>query len=1143
MSKTARSSTRFYTGILALICCIATLALASSTWAQSEKPLEGNIAGTTESSHEQTIYVPYDQLQAVFERQGRGVFLPYEQYQKLWQEARSANRQNTKPTTPADAVLISAENTATIEKQLIVVRSVLKLELLHSGWHKIPLHLQDAAILSATIDNEPARIVHDPENGYQLILENQVDGAVTKQVELEYAKAYEKTPGQNSVSFMPPQAPINQWRIVISDPGVKVQVEPMLASTEATKDTKGTEVIAFVGATPTLRIRWVPKAEGATGMAPLANVFTQHQTMLEEGMMRTTVQFTYNVDRSELTTLAVAVPADQKVINVFDPNVRRWSLEPNAEKRDSSQRLVIELFEPAKKKQDLVIELESPLASQDNLETSVQPLVSLDASRQHGTVAILVGQGFRAEPLERKGLMQMDASELPKGSASEPWTFAYRFATVPFTLKYKIEKVQPSIRIEQLTEVVLEPQSMTIELSTTHNIENAGVFQFAFDFPPDFELVQVIGRAADQVEAASIDSFRFTNDAKDRLEVNLKRKAIGRVGTWIQLRKKLDDPNLLTPTGAASILAVPIPRSTGEFIQWIDGTIAVYAPQSLRLNPVETLGARDSATNQSRVPFNSTCLQRHPGLSESIAMSHAMEPVKIALSAERKRPYVTVRQLVNVTVEPGTVQHKYMLDTQVQFSSVPNLRLDVPESIVKDLRVETPGIRQTTITPAPSDLSPGYAAWELTADAPWLGQRTVSLGMVKRIEGLDIGKVVAIAIPSLVPRNVDQSWGQIVLNRKDSIDLQIGSGTTGLRPIDPRYDISGGQSFPDASLAFEFHSEWILQIAATRYALEQVKQTSIERAYVRAVITRSNQIGIHAIYRLRNAGQRLALTLPKEVEFDSQPLLINGQNATLERGTAEQLYIPLTGFDPVQPVVAELRYTVKGDHRNIELPEFPDSPAVQTVYLSVFLPKERVLLGTMGPWTEEFSLSPRTGWKYEPNNNQTAAQLVAWVKQGTSITSQTDFQTDGSMYLYSSLKPVSTPEGALKLSVADERWWGGILIGVFLLIGLCLLGLSFQAKIVALACMTAAALVTGVFAPTLACQLMTAPSAIGGALMGILFATGGFLKLANRPKRNVPAQEKAENVNPTSFTPETPKAVSTDSESQGQIEQGGADHV
>ncbi len=1068
---------------------------------------------------EQTIYIPYDKLKDVFEREGRGVFLPYNQFQKLWQEARSAKNRSDPDSPPVDVILVSAENTATIEKEVMVVRALINVELLRSGWQKIPLRLNDAAILTATVDNEPARIVHDPANGYSLLFQNKETKPTRIQVELEYAKAYEKTPGQNSVSFMAPQAPVNKWLIRIPDSGVKVKVEPMLATTESptktssgTEKTVGTEVLAFVGVSPNIRIGWVPKSEGATGMTPLASVQIQHRVSIEEGMARTTAQFIYSIDRSELTQLTIALPPEQKIINVFDPNVRKWSIEAGNAEQKSAPTLVVELFEPARQSQSLIVELESALDSKAEAVRSILPFDCLDANRQQGVVAVRVGQGLRAEPTDRKGLMQLDPAELPQPLAKEAWTFAYRFTSVPYDLKLKLNKVLPTIRVEQFVEAFIEPQALTIELTSTHKIENAGVFQLEFDIPPDFELLQVSGRGAAKVEAASIDAYRFANDSKNRLIVSLNRRALGQVGTLIQLRRKLTDPNLLSPTGSGSTLSIPVPRSAGDFVQWIDGMISVYAPESLRINPKEKLGVRDGVIAELRAKWPSTFQERFPSLSEVLILAHAIEPVALSLEIERKKPFVTVRQMLDAMVEPGSVKFTSTLFTKVQYSSLVSLRLDVPESLAREIRIATPGIRETIVNPPPADLEKGYIAWELIGDTPWLGERIVQLSWQQRLDGLEIGKRVKIDIPRLVPRNVDQAWGQVVLNRKDSIDLQLEEGSSGLRPIDPRYDLMPGTSFPDASRAFEYQSDWAMQIAATRYALEQVKQTSIERAFVRAVVTRSNRIGVHATYRMRNASQRLSLKLPEGAEFDSQPLLINGQSASLERGSANQLFIPLAGNDPTQALLVELRYTTPGDQKQIDLPAFPDAPAVQTAYLGVFLPKERTLLASNGPWTNEFELQ-LNAWKAEPQCNLDANALMNWVKDGVNTSRATDFQTDGVMYLYSALRPEDGAAGSLKLVALDERWWSAAVIVVLLCFGFLFLFSSVQKKVVVVAALTATVMAVGTFASTFASQLLNTSSVIGGLMVLVLWGAREVIQWLNtRETVNDTASDTAKNT-------------------------------
>lgn len=1074
---------------LALLAAIIWMANVAFARQAEQSPESGATA-----KGEQTIYIPYDKLKDVFEREGRGVFLPYDQFQKLWQEARSTKNPSTTAIAPVDFILVSAENIATIEKELMVVKATLQVELLQTGWQKIPLRLNDAAILTATVDKELARIIHDPAIGYSLLFQNKETKPSRIQVELEYAKAYEKSPSQNSVSIMAPQAPVNKWLIKIPDTGVKVQVEPMLATTVPSNKTSedstapsGTEVLAFVGIAPNVHIRWVPKSEGATGMAPLAGVQIQHRVTIDEGIVRTNSLLVYTIDRSELPQLAISLPPNQKVINVFDPNVRKWSVEPGKAEQQNAPKLIVELFEPARKTQSLVVELEDAFDAKTQSISSILPFGCLDASRQQGVVAIRIGQGLRAEPTDRKGLMQMDPTELPDPLSKETWTFAYRFTAASYELKLKLEKVQPAIRVEQWVEAFVEPQTLTLELKSTHTIENAGVFQLEFDIPSDFELLKVAGRKVDNGEAAAIDTYRV-NEAKNRLLVSLSKRAIGQVGTVLQLRRKINDPNLITPTGVSSALAIPIPRSVGDYVQWLEGMVSVYAPESLRVNPKERTGVRDGIAADLRAEWPSVSNLKTASFSEVLILAHAMEPVSVSLDMERKKPFVSVRQMFETMVEPGALKFNATFFTKVQYSSLASLRLDVPELLSKEIRILTPGIRESIISPPPADLVAGYVAWELVGDTPWLGERTFQLGWQKQLDGLEIGKRVKVPIPRLIPRNTDQSWGQIVLNRKDSIDLQLEEGSSGIRPIDPRFDLMPGTAFPNAAKAFEFQADWSMDIAATRYALEQVKQTNIERGFVRAVVTRSNRIGFHATYRMRNASQRLSLTLPEDVEFDSQPLLINGQSASLERGVANQLYIPLAGNDPTKPILVELRYTIAGNHRAIQLPIFPDAPSVQTVYLGVFLPKERLLLASNGPWTKEFETTAM-GWRSEPRCNNDPSSLMNWVREGVSTTRATEFQTDGVMYLYSTLRPEDGPSGALKLTAIADSWWMVFTLAGLIGLGALFLFKSLQAKVVALACLTGIVIAVGAFAPTLASQLLSGPSYFGALLVLVLWGS------------------------------------------------------
>ena len=183
------------------------------------------------SLREQDIYIPYDKLRQVFEKHGRGVFLPYEKFEELWRAAQERSRPDGKPRPPVDAVITEIDNEAAVAKDVVRVKAAVKIDLLAEGWLQVPLRLSDAAITSASLAGQPARIIGGGGD-CQLLVEKKGKQPESIVLQLEYAKAISKMPGQNSVSFQAPQAPVNRWRVRIPQAGVKVNLYPLIAATE-----------------------------------------------------------------------------------------------------------------------------------------------------------------------------------------------------------------------------------------------------------------------------------------------------------------------------------------------------------------------------------------------------------------------------------------------------------------------------------------------------------------------------------------------------------------------------------------------------------------------------------------------------------------------------------------------------------------------------------------------------------------------------------------------------------------------------------------------------------------------------------------------------------------------------------------------
>ena len=204
--------------------------------AAADKPASKEAADVP--PREQTIYIPYEKLRQTFEKDGRGVFLPYERFQELWKAARAQEHKTAEAKPPVPAVITMADSEATVGKEVVRVAARLKIDLLASGWVEVPLRLDDAAVISANLvaddgKEEPARLAVVSDGGYKLVIENKTKGPRQIELRLEYAKAFNKTPGRNDVSFDAPQAPVNRWKVRIPENGAKIHIEPMIAATEA----------------------------------------------------------------------------------------------------------------------------------------------------------------------------------------------------------------------------------------------------------------------------------------------------------------------------------------------------------------------------------------------------------------------------------------------------------------------------------------------------------------------------------------------------------------------------------------------------------------------------------------------------------------------------------------------------------------------------------------------------------------------------------------------------------------------------------------------------------------------------------------------------------------------------------------------
>ncbi len=146
------------------------------------------------------------------------------------------------------------------------------------------------------------------------------------------------------------------------------------------------------------------------------------------------------------------------------------------------------------------------------------------------------------------------------------------------------------------------------------------------------------------------------------------------------MERTLNDPNLLSPTGTASTIEVPLPRATAADVEFAQGSLVVSAPESLHVNPAQADGLRDISFDEAFQTIPATPAGSKP-LRPVLAYAFAKGVAKLSVTAERRPPQVTVNQLVRAEIASGVVKFNISLYYDIKYSGVKSLRVDVPTTL------------------------------------------------------------------------------------------------------------------------------------------------------------------------------------------------------------------------------------------------------------------------------------------------------------------------------------------------------------------------------------------------------------------------------------------------------------------------------
>lgn len=1049
----------------------------------AEQPVAGGGAAAAPgeasvSRWDRLIYVPFRELQKVFDKQAASVVLPYAEYMELMKHYLESQHR-TNGQSP-DAVVTETSYAAVVEQDIVRITAQLKLNVLREkGWAAVPLTFGAAAVGRVTSDQGQVLLQGVGPGQYQLLLQ----GSGLRTVTVELLATVRTSPEHKSFQIQCPPAGISQLTLTVPEADQSVTISPLqvLLPLEAEAAAGTTVVRANLGATDQFEVRWNAKAGTRPVMDLLTSVANTTEARIEPGLLQARTTLDYEILRGELREVAILAPADARIIDVVSSSgrVRAWTATAVG---DTHQLLRIELLSPVTDRFQVELQTERSLAG-DTLQLvgrsadgKLQGVHADGVIREAGRVVVSTDPSLTITVKSQTGLRQVDAGTvvpMQSGVPAADGRQAWEFSGTSGQLILQTRPVEPRLLVQHDAQLTFSDSELRLRSVLKYTVERAGVFQLVLNVPASLTV--------DRVSADGMSEFQVDKDS-GRITLSLTQKRLGAVEVTIQAHQPFDANSDLRET--------ELPLVTPDGVERETGVVSVYAPQFLDVSTVDEKLVGVFPAREAAAPVLARL--RHIGSWE-----FTRRPVAVFVRTAPRPAQLSAVVATTVRVEPEITKLSSRVQFEIQNAGIDTFRIAVPESVAADVRFQavTPGhvIQQrtradqavdgwVTWTLVLQDETTGTVAiavdWEVTggaasAAAPAAAGSATAAAPVAAEAAAGEERSLLLQPPQALPPftaeqaerrrvTLTQTRGELRLLRHESLSITAeGQGET-MEAVDVR-ELELLE--PDGYLAFRYFSQPAAALVQIRrHEIHEVVATVVTRAAIEIVTEKQELAAYRCRFRITSSErQRLLVDLPAGSEL--QAPLLNGQRTTMERAmdaavehdreayyvnisreqTSDQDFLLTLQFRCPIVAAGQIPWDRYGGSQILRLPligSADGSTVLQQIQLALWAPKDVSLIGEPPRWSQigrpDFALLRPFD---SPSSTNAASQLDDWLNDTSGGAG--DFATQGHVAVF---RAVGRQE-EIEVSWRNRPFLFWILSGTLVVLGLILRGTTWENRI------------------------------------------------------------------------------------------------
>lgn len=618
------------------------------------------------------------------------VFLPFDQFLKLWNLAHPEERQIG--PAPVDGLVSDALYSAVLEGEgedaRVAVTARYVLHNLRKRQISLPVPVGSVAVSSSTLNGRPAPL--SATDGNLSIVLNETGPHV---LDLTFAIPARITGAAGE--FTLPLRAVPAGKLSFTLPAGDEQIVRVngTSGTYRIREQDGARIVELaVDQGGDLTVAWQPRTMRGD-VSAIVQVESATALNIDDAGLHLSVGLLYRVRQGQMNEVVFGLPEGLNVQQIAGPDVGGWELGDDA----AARTLTVFLRRAINDETQLTLDFYQPLSVSDDAAPFVLPSVSpQNITRETGVLALYAAPHLTLRVDAVTGLAQTNLDRFTAPVMPNPPTYApelaraaYRFTARPIELNGTVQRRQPETRAVAEHGANVGLRKLIIASRIQFELTGAPRPAVSVTLPQGYLPIDV---AATYLS----DWYVSGEDGEPQvLTIELDQPRTG------SLEVLLEGHIARQPEAASTEILVPRPLSVSR----LESSLAVWLDEAYTATLQSLEGWR--SVDPASLPERLRTLQ--PRAIQFGFSTSEIEPQPVALALTRATPQLSADAVTLIAVSDTSVDYGFTFRWKIAGAAADAFSVVTPGWLAGRMEFNGAGIRQTTS----AELEDGRIRWTI----------------------------------------------------------------------------------------------------------------------------------------------------------------------------------------------------------------------------------------------------------------------------------------------------------------------------------------------------------------------------------------------------------------------------------------------